>query len=232
VFPIRDDVPSSRAPLGTWVLIAANVAVFVLLLGLSPREYERFVMEYAFIPARYTNWSWAERAGLPAWDLRPLGASMFLHAGWLHLILNLWMLWIFGDNVEDRMGTWRFLLFYGLCGVVAIVVHGALAPGSKIPALGASGAIAGVLGAYLLLFPRARVLVLVPIVIIPLFFEVPAWVYLALWFAFQIMSGTTALAEGQQAAGVAWWAHIGGFGAGVLLHRRFVVRRSRVSQVL
>ena len=225
MFPIRDDIPSSRAPIGNWILIGLNVAVFVLMLALEPREVQEAVVRFGFVPKRYTHWGWGESVGLPAWDLRPWGASLFLHAGWLHLIGNMWTLWIFGDNVEDRMGTWRYLGFYFGCGVLASVVHGASMPSSVVPAVGASGAIAGVLGAYLVLFPLSRVLVLFPILIFPFFFEVPALIYLGVWFALQFMSGTASLTGGQALNGIAWWAHIGGFVAGILIHRRFLYRR-------
>ena len=142
---------------------------------------------------------------------------MFLHGGWMHLVANMWTLWIFGDNVEDVMGPLRFLLFYVLCGLCALLMHVATNPESTVPVVGASGAIAGVMGAYFFLYPHARVLILVPLFIISFFFEIPAVFYLLLWFVTQVFSG---LADGG-GAGVAWWAHIGGFVAGMLLLRFF-----------
>jgi membrane associated rhomboid family serine protease len=151
---------------------------------------------------------------------------MFLHGGWLHVIGNMWMLWIFGDNVEDRMGPLRFIAFYLICGVIAAVVHVATNSGSQFPTVGASGALAGVLGAYFLMFPASRVIVLLPVLFIPLFFELPAVIYLGLWFMIQFLSGTASVAAGSEAAagGIAWWAHIGGFLAGILLYRLFLTR--------
>jgi membrane associated rhomboid family serine protease len=149
---------------------------------------------------------------------------MFLHGGWLHIAFNMWTLFIFGDNIEDRMGPLRFTAFYLLCGVLASAAHIALAPGSVTPTIGASGAIAGVLGAYLLLYPRGLVIVLVPILIFPFFFAVPAFLYLGLWVLLQFFSGVASLAD-SGAGGVAWWAHLGGFVAGIVLHRAFLSRR-------
>jgi membrane associated rhomboid family serine protease len=152
---------------------------------------------------------------------------MFLHSGWLHIIGNMWTLWIFGDNVEDRMGPIRFLFFYLLCGIAAGIVHSLTNPDSMMPAVGASGAIAGVLGAYFFLFPYARIVVLIPVFIFPFFFEMPAVLYLGFWILTQVFSGTLALATPEQVGGVAWWAHVGGFIAGIILHFFFVKRGYR-----
>jgi membrane associated rhomboid family serine protease len=141
---------------------------------------------------------------------------MFMHGGWMHLIWNMWFLWIFGDNVEDRLGHWRFLVFYLLCGVLAALAHLILHPTAKIPLVGASGAISGVLGAYLVSFPTAMIYTLVFI----FFMEIPAFLFLVLWFAFQFLSGASEL-SGAEGAGVAYWAHIGGFVAGIFLVRVF-----------
>ncbi len=202
--------------------MAANVLVFVQILALPPREIEELFYLFGIVPARYTQPAWAARVGLPGAEVWPFFTSLFLHGGWLHLIGNMWTLWIFGDNVEDRMGKLRFLGFYLLCGIVAGLVHGLTNSDARVPAIGASGAIAGVLGAYLVLFPFARVLVLFPILIYPLFFELPAVLYLGLWFLIQFVSGTAALAGPRAAEGIAWWAHIGGFVAGIVLYRFFL----------
>src|SRR5262249_11075413 len=153
---------------------------------------------------------WAARVGFPVGSYWTLLTHQFLHGGWLHILSNMWALWIFGDNVEDAMGHWGFAGFYLLCGVVAGVTQLLSQPHSTVPSLGASGAIAGVLGAYLLLYPRARVIVLIPIFIIPFFFEVPALVYLGLRFFSQLFNGTLALAAPNEAGGIAFWAHVGG----------------------
>jgi membrane associated rhomboid family serine protease len=149
---------------------------------------------------------------------------MFLHGGWMHMIGNMWTLWIFGDNVEDRMGPIRFLFFYLSCGLAAGLVHWFTNPHSTIPTVGASGAIAGVMGAYLFLFPHSRVVVLLPILLFPFFFELPAVTYLGFWVLTQVFSGTLSLASPTDVGGVAWWAHVGGFGVGILLQFLFVKR--------
>jgi membrane associated rhomboid family serine protease len=178
------------------------------------------------VPARYTHPEWATLVGFPVDDFWPFLTSMFLHGGWLHIITNMWALWIFGDNVEDRMGPVRFLIFYLLCGLFAGITHWFMNPDSTIPTVGASGAIAGVMGAYFILFPRSRVIVLLPILFIPLFFELPAIVYLGIWLFSQLFSGTLSVAATSDVAGIAWWAHVGGFIAGMLLHFLFI-RRGR-----
>jgi membrane associated rhomboid family serine protease len=226
MFPIRDTVPSRSTPIATWLLIAANCVVFFFELALPPQALGSLFQWFGVVPARYAHPEWAVSAGLAPQDYLPFLTSMFLHGGWLHLIANMWSLWIFGDNVEDRMGRGRFVAFYLTCGVAAGVVHCVALPDSLVPAVGASGAIAGVLGAYFLLFPHSRVIVLVPVVIIPLFFELPAVVYLAVWAASQALSGLLALGSPQAATGIAWWAHVGGFAAGALLLFPFVRRAS------
>jgi membrane associated rhomboid family serine protease len=213
MFPLRDENPSQSTPVITRVLIVLNAAAFVYQLmmgaGLGP-----FMYTWGMVPARITlaaRYGEESLAG-PGFTLL---TSMFLHGGWLHLVGNMWYLWIFGDNVEDRLGRGRFLLFYLTAGVVAALIHYALHPVSRVPTVGASGAIAGVLGAYLVAFPRARVVTLVPL--FP-FFQVmalPAVLVLGLWFVMQFFSGFLALGYGG-GGGVAWWAHIGGFAFGLI----------------
>ena len=157
---------------------------------------------------------------------------MFLHGGWMHIIGNMWTLWIFGDNVEDRMGPLRFVCFYLLCGLAAGLVHWFTNPDSTLPTVGASGAIAGVLGAYFFLFPYARVIVLIPVLFLPFFFELPALVYLGFWALSQVLSGTLSLVGPREVGGVAWWAHVGGFMAGIVLHFFFVQRGDAYRQPL
>lgn len=210
----------------TWVLITLNCLVFVFELTLPQPALERFFYLLGLVPARYTHPGWAVWFGLPVDDYWPFLTSMFLHGGWVHIFANMWTLWIFGDNVEDRMGPFRFLFFYLLCGIAADLVHSYTNPDSMIPAFGASGAIAGVMGAYLVLFPYSRVIVLVPLLFIPFFFEFPAVIYLGFWALTQLFSGTLSLAyRAAYPGGVAWWAHVGGFAAGILLHPLFVKRR-------
>lgn len=229
MFPLRDTTPSRTAPVVTSALIAVNAVVFLLQLGLSQEGLQRLFLEYGVVPARFTSLAWGESVGLH-FSLLPLITTQFLHGGLLHLLGNLWMLWIFGDNVEDRLGRGRFLLFYLTCGVAAALLHIASAPGSAVPAVGASGAISGVLGAYFLLYPNARVLTLVPIVIFLHFIELPAFVFIGLWFVMQLLSGTLSLMAAT-ATGVAWWAHIGGFIAGMLLLKRLLPPPSRAERI-
>jgi len=230
VFPLRDDVPSRRFPLMTLALIAANVLCFVHELRISVPELERLVELFGLVPARFVSAleSGEWRAG--ASESATVLSSMFLHGGWVHLGSNMISLWIFGDNVEDRMGSLRFLAFYLLVGALASALHVAVQPHSELPTIGASGAIAGVMGAYLLLYPRARVLMLVLVVIFPIFVHVPAIVFLPLWFIGQFFQGTASLDPHAELGGVAWWAHIGGFIAGVLLHYSFLSSRGEARQ--
>jgi membrane associated rhomboid family serine protease len=219
MFPIQDTVRTRSFPIVNWLLIISNVAVFVLLeLPLRSGQLNQFVLTYGLVPVRLVD-------GQP-WSVVTILTSMFLHGGWLHLISNMWALFIFGDNVEGRMGPGRYLIFYLLGGVVASLTQVVVDPASRLPMVGASGAIAGVLGAYLILFPSARVLTLVPLFILPWFVEVPAFVYLGIWFLLQFLSGVLAL-DMSTMGGVAYWAHIGGFVCGLLLVRGFA-RRSQI----
>jgi membrane associated rhomboid family serine protease len=213
MIPIRNAVPSRYPPTITWFLIATNCLVFLLQNSLSPAELEEFLRDFALIPARYT--AGLAYGDLSLADLFPFFTMMFLHGGWLHLILNMWTLWLFGPTVEDRLGHGRYLAFYLACGLAASMAHVAFNPTSVVPALGASGAIAGVLGCYMRLFPLARVVVVVPIIFIPLFFEVYAFVFVGLWFLIQLFQGTAELFMPSASGGVAWWAHVGGFVAGL-----------------
>jgi membrane associated rhomboid family serine protease len=215
MIPIRNAVPSRYPPVVTWLLIATNCLVFLLQNSLSPADLEEFLRDFALIPARYTA-GFVDGEVYVA-DLFPFFTMMFLHGGWLHLIFNMWTLWLFGPTVEDRLGHGRYLAFYLACGLAASIAHVIFNPTSIVPALGASGAIAGVLGCYMRLFPMARVVVVVPIIFIPLFFEVYAFVFVGLWFLVQLFQGTAELLLGISAGGVAWWAHVGGFVAGLAL---------------
>jgi membrane associated rhomboid family serine protease len=219
MFPIRDEIPSRRAPVVTWALIAANVVVFAYQFLLPEASLQQFVYRFGLVPARITDPDWAFQVGFPSRGYGSFLSSMFLHGGLMHLVSNLWTLWIFGDNVEDRLGRARFLGFYVVCGLAAGWVHWLTNTTSTIPTIGASGAIAGVMGGYLLLYPHARVLTLIPVFFYPLFVHVPALVYLGVWIVTQLFSGTMSLGQGGEAGGIAWWAHIGGFGAGLLLVR-------------
>ena len=214
MIPLRDRNPSGVFPTVTMALILANVLVFLYEVHLGP-AIGAFLKHYALVPAivtgsvHYNEVSAAETVG-------PFFTSMFLHGGWLHLISNMWFLWIFGDNVEDTLGAARYLVFYLLCGVGAALTHYAIQPNSTVPVLGASGAIAGVLGAYIVLFPGARILTLVPIFFFIQFMELPAVVILGYWFLLQVLS-TSLEAAGAPKGGTAFAAHIGGFLIGMLL---------------
>ncbi len=217
MFPIRDTVPSRHLPVAMAGLIVANVLVFFLELQLPDGALEGFFQRYGVVPNLITH-----PAGESSMVYTTLLTSMFLHGGWLHLISNMWMFWIFGDNVEDRMGVIRFCGFYLLCGLISALVHVLTNVNSEIPTVGASGAIAGVMGAYFVLYPQARILTLIPIFFWPLFVEIPAVIFLGIWLLTQVFSGTAELVDPQAVGGIAWWAHIGGFVAGMFLCRVFV----------
>jgi membrane associated rhomboid family serine protease len=216
MIPIRNSVPVRAPPIATAVLLGANVVVFLFQLSLSRRGQEMLLYLYGLVPARYADPNWAYRVGLSPSNYLPFVSSLFLHGGWLHLILNMWTLWLFGGAVEDRFGHARYLCFYLICGLAAGFTHYWTNADSTVPVVGASGAIAGVLAAYMALFPRSRIILLVPIVFIPLFFEMRAGFYVLLWFVLQLIQGTMGLLL-PQTNEVAWWAHIGGFLAGLAL---------------
>ncbi|HLX64775.1 MAG TPA: rhomboid family intramembrane serine protease [Planctomycetota bacterium] len=225
MFPIRDNVPRQGIPVVTWALIAANTAVFLYLTRLDKNTQQQFFYIFGLVPARFSHPAWAESVGFPDQSYLPFLTSMFLHGGWLHLIGNMWVLWIFGESVEFRMGAARYFVFYMLIGLIAAVTQWATNIDSMMPTVGASGAIAGVLGAYLFLYPRARLLVMIPLLLIPFFFEIPAFLFLVIWFLAQIFSGTLTTLQGADVGGIAWWAHVGGFVSGALLHWFFLLPR-------
>lgn len=206
MFPIRDHNPSGRTPYVTYALIAVNTAVFLSYWSLfnDPRALNAFFFEYALIPAMVTHGE----------GYSGLFTSMFLHGGVMHLLGNMLFLWIFGDNMEDEMGHLGFLIFYIACGVLAGLAHVLFAAGSVVPTVGASGAIAGVMGGYLLLFPRAKVDILLIIIIFFRVFTLPAYILLVIWFVLQFFGG---LGADPETGGVAYWAHAGGFVVGVAL---------------
>lgn len=216
MFPLYDTVRSRRFPLVNWTLVLLNGLVFYHELTLSESELVRFIHDWGLIPAQLTFDSAA------SWI--KILSSMFLHGGWFHIVSNMWILIIFGDNIEDRMGGARYLLFYLLSGAAAALLQAFLHPASGIPMVGASGAIAGVLGAYLVLYPHARIASLVPIFFVFTLVEIPALIFLGFWFIAQLFSGWLALA-GADMSGVAWWAHIGGFVFGLFAVPFFARRR-------
>jgi len=219
---IRAKVPSERWPIVAVLLIVANTIAFLFEWALDPYYQEQLFYLYGLVPARYTHPQAAAAAGLSAryW---PFLSHMFLHGGWMHLIGNMWSLWLFGDKVEDRMGHFRFLLFYLLCGFAASIAHMALCRDSTIPVIGASGAIAGVMGAYFIMYPFSRIVTLIPVLIFIHVIELPAFVYLGFWFLTQFFSGAMSLTGAANCVGgVAFWTHVGGFVMGVILLRPFV----------
>jgi len=233
VIPIRDINHTRRTPIVTWALMGANVLLFLGSLRLTHPAAEAMVMRFGVIPDVIVHGHWtvlrADGGAVGSW-VTPF-TSMFLHGGWLHLGSNMLFLHVFGDNVEDALGRLRFLLFYALCGVGAVVGQIVVDPNSMVPMIGASGAISGVLAGYMTLFPHARVVTLIPIFIFIHFMEVPAWIFIALWFVLQLVAGYLSLGV-EGSGGVAWFAHIGGFLAGLVfvrvLYRKSKGRRQRL----
>jgi membrane associated rhomboid family serine protease len=225
MIPIKDTVPRSTYPFVTLLIIIVNLLVFAFELSLPERIRNDFIYAFGLVPARYSHHRWAHFLGVHLDAYWPFVTNLFLHGGWLHIIGNMWFLYLFGDNVEDRMGHCRFLFFYLLAGVAANLVHFWVNQDSVMPVIGASGAIAGVMGAYLRLFPRARIVTLVPVLFFPLFFEVPAFLFMGFWFFMQLLSGAASLAVTNRGEGIAWWAHIGGFSVGFFLIKRLCSSR-------
>ena len=223
MIPLKDRNPRSTTPVVTLTLIVVNTLAFLYELTLPERLEQSFMMSYAMVPARLTHLLAAPHVPLQI-ALLPFLTSMFLHGGWLHLIGNMWFLWVFGDNVEDRLGHVSYLVFYLVCGFGAGLAHVLANLGSNVPSLGASGAISGVLGAYIVMFPRARVLTLVPLIIFWFTVDIPAFVILGYWFVIQFFSGVSTLGS-RAGGGVAYWAHIGGFVIGTILVTMWPQRR-------
>lgn len=216
MLPIRDNAPRRRFPLVTSVLLAVNLAVFVYTYAAGPAAL-RLLETWALVPWRlFTPPAWTGAEPLT------LVTSTFLHGGWLHVGGNMLYLWVFGDNIEDRLGRWRFLGFYLFVGALAGLIHALTVPASPVPTIGASGAVAGVLGAYLVAFPRARVLTLIPLGPLVTAVRIPALAYLGFWFLLQLLAGLGA--GGAVAQPVAWWAHVAGFLAGAGLMRGLYAR--------
>ncbi|MGH9503457.1 MAG: rhomboid family intramembrane serine protease [Terriglobales bacterium] len=226
MIPIRDDQPRFGTPYVTYFLIALNLLIFLFEATLTPHSFKVLLYQLGMVPISITAFlAGASPLGAVATFL-PTLTSMFLHGSWMHVIGNMWFLWIFGDNIEDYLGHFKYLLFYLLCGLGAAFVQVILNPHSRVPTVGASGAIAGVLGAYFLLYPRAKVLIWFPIFFL---FYLPAWVTLGYWFALQFVSGAaTSIANySDTRGGVAFWAHVGGFVAGIVLIKLFPERPRR-----
>jgi membrane associated rhomboid family serine protease len=227
MIPLRDTIPSHSFPAATVLFIALNVLAFLYELSLG-RALDAFIMQYGAVPLRFILAGQIEEVSTVERFL-PLFTSMFLHGGWLHLGGNMLYLWVFGDNVEDRLGHVGFLVFYLACGLVAALTQIYIHPTSKVPMVGASGAVAGVLGAYLILFSHSRVLALIPILFFFQVIELPALLFLVFWFLMQFLNGAVAItAAPYSTGGVAWWAHIGGFVSGMALGFLFPKRKRQL----
>ena len=223
MIPVATSVPIRHPPVMVWGIIAANVAVFGLEMAMSETQLAHFATLWGVVPARFLASEWV---GDYIYNSLTAVTSTFFHGGLLHILVNMWFLWVFGHNVEDFIGPLRFLLFYLGCGMASGLASLVFVPTSTIPTIGASGAVAGILGAYLVMFPRTRLLVIFPLLFFPIFFTVPAVIYLAVWFLIQYFSMGSLTPSGDE-ADVAWWAHLAGFLAGLsagpllVRHKRF-----------
>lgn len=219
MIPLYDNVPRVHPPIVVVAIIVFNLAVFLYQLSLGLAAGNEFIFLHGAIPLRLFEPGWATAHGFPGGATWTLITYMFLHADWLHLIMNMWMMWIFADNIEDVTGHVGFAVFYLLCGVLAGLIHLAFNAGEFVPIIGASGGVAAVMGAYFVLYPHGRVATLVFVVVL----RFPAVIFLGFWFGMQLLAGVGA---SEEAGGVAWWAHVGGFVAGALLIKLFV-RKNR-----
>jgi len=244
MIPLKDDAPRVGTPYVTYFLIVVNTLVFLIELWIgmgNPRQFDLFLNQFGVVPARisvvlfnqgYVPWDLVYKLGTryvpAAAAFLPVFTSMFLHGGWMHLIFNMLTLWIFGDNVEDYLGHFRYIVLYFVSGIAAMAVHTIFNLNSTVPTVGASGAIAGVMGAYFVLYPRAKVLTIVPFFFM-WFMWLPAWIVLGYFFVGQFLLGAAAsiAVHGGSAGGVAVWAHVGGFLAGMLLVKLFPARVQR-----
>ena len=223
MIPLRDTIPSKSFPIINYLIIIANLVVFIHEVRLPEIQLNEFMFKYGLVPDRILP-GVIEMGNYKI--LTTFFTNIFIHGGLWHFIGNMWFLFIFGDNVEDRMGKINYLLFYIITGILASFSHFILHMNSPVPAIGASGAISGVMAAYMFLFPKSKVITLIPIFyIIPLFVPIPAYIFIGIWFVFQLISGTGHLLSHGSATGIAFWAHIGGFLAGILLYKLFVPRK-------
>lgn len=217
MIPLRDTIPSKNYPIVTYTLIGLNIVVYLVQISKGPAMAE-FVYTYGLVPARFTDAGIRSYFTIPQ-QILSMVSFMFLHGGFWHILGNMWTLYIFGDNVEDRLGSVSYLIFFILAGFVSGIFHLALNIDSNTPTIGASGAVAGVMGAYFILYPKARILTLIPIFIFPLIIEIPAFFFLGFWFFLQVLN---AMATSGYVSGIAWWAHIGGFVFGIVFLQYFL----------
>ena len=234
MIPLKDTILRQGFPVVTWVIIFVNGIIFLYEISIPKDMVQQLFYLFGLVPARYSYPSWAVVHGLPFDHYLSFVTAMFLHAGWLHIIGNMWFLYVFGGTVEDRLGHVRFLFFYLLAGLGASLIYFLIDIHSRIPEFGASGAIAGVMGAYIILFPRARIFTMILVFFFPFFVELSAFFYIGYWFLIQLFAGTISFASQATQGGVAWWAHVGGFVAGIvliLLFRRRAHRKSYPDEV-
>lgn len=227
MLPLKDDQPSFSTPYVNWFLIVLNILVYLFQSSLDPQSYEAFARQFGVVPSHLSAFLAGSHKYPLAAIVIPFFTSMFVHGGWMHVLGNMWFLYIFGDNVEDYVGHFAYLVFYLLCGLMAMMTQVAIYPHSTVPTVGASGAIAGILGAYFILYPRARVLTWFFVFVLYL----PAWIVLGEWFVLQFLQGAQGLAvvhRGRDVGGVAVWAHVGGFLAGMVMIKLFPQRRRRM----
>lgn len=228
MIPLYDTVPSRRAPIINWVIIWINALVFIFEASLSPQEREVFLRTFGLVPKAISDPEWAIINGYQPYAYWTFLTNMFLHGSWLHFFSNVWTLWIFGDNVEDRMGPVRYFIFYILTGILASATHYVMYMSSTLPAIGASGAISGVMGAYIFLFPYSTIIFFIPVFFLPYFVEISAFVYVFFWFVGQFFAGIVSITTMPDKPGIAFWAHIGGFVAGILLYKFFIPKKREI----
>lgn len=221
MIPIRDENPYKNKPYMTWFLIISSFAVYIFQMTLPYEELEALVLQYGFVPENLSALLMGGDLSMLKNVLISTFACMFLHGSLVHLLGNMWSLWLFGDNVEDKIGRVNFLVFYIFCGIAATLAHYFFNTSSTFPVIGASGAIAGVMGAYVLLFPLAKIVTLIPIIWIPFFFNIPAFIFIGLWFLLQVFLGISEITVAQVGGGVAWWAHVGGFLFGIVFIKSY-----------
>jgi membrane associated rhomboid family serine protease len=217
MIPLKDTIPRIGFSFMTWILILLNAIVFLFEISIPKDLLQQLFYLFGLVPARYTYPRWGLIHGLSPGNYSPFLTNMFLHAGWLHIVGNMWFLHLFGGTVEDRLGHLRFLFFYLLSGLAANLIFFMVDRHSTIPEFGASGAIAGVMGAYIVMYPKAQILTFILLLFIPLLVNLPAFFFLGFWFLIQVFSGTLSIASHGTGGGVAWWAHIGGFATGMVL---------------
>jgi membrane associated rhomboid family serine protease len=220
MIPIRDTAPCNSTPYVTWTIMAVCILIFLVMQVIPYEVSSKLIYLYGMVPNRYANQEWALAYGLPFDGYLSFLTSLFLHGNWMHIFFNMWFMWIFADNVEDRMGKWRFLAFYLICGILATMIQWYSTPTLTIPVVGASGAIAGVLAAYYFLYPYERVIVYFFPIVVPL----PAVSFLGLWVIYQLYSITTSTFVEGATSDTALWAHVGGFISGAILYRFFLIK--------